>query len=196
MSSLSGINHVTLARRIVELPVPEHDGRHALIEIGGSATLHPFELPRIQPPLPQPMFARGRTDHFALNAPDADTFEALRSRLLERGATDGEVTDFGVMRVLTFTDPDGHTVELAHWVGGADPASLDMSQASDDALTQATAASSHTPRGLSPLRGQAGTLTHGRTLPPAPGITSVSCAPRLSGHGDAQRPASHDIPDQ
>lgn len=151
LSNLSGINHVTFltadmdrlaafyedvfgARRIVELPVPEHDGRHALIEIGGGATLHPFELPRIGPPQPQPMFARGRTDHFALNAPDVETFEALRSRLLERGVTDGEVTDFGVVRVLTFTDPDGHTVELAHWVGGADPASLDMSQASDDEL--------------------------------------------------------------
>lgn len=151
MSSLSGINHVTFltadmdrlaafyedvfgARRIMELPVPKHNGRHALIEIGRGATLHPFELPRIEPPQPQPMFARGRTDHFALNAPDAETFESLRSRLLERGVTDGEMTDFGVLRVLTFTDPDGHTVELAHWVGGADPASLDMSQASDDDL--------------------------------------------------------------
>jgi catechol 2,3-dioxygenase-like lactoylglutathione lyase family enzyme len=56
VSELSGINHVTFltagmdrlaafyeevfgARRIVELPVPEHDGRHALIEIGAGATL-------------------------------------------------------------------------------------------------------------------------------------------------------------
>ena len=152
MSNLTGINHVTFltadmdrlaafyedmfqARRVLELPVPEHDGRHALIEIGDGAALHAFELPRIAPPQSQRMFARGRIDHFALNAPDVETFEALRSRLLERGVTDGEVTDFGVLRVLTFTDPDGHTVELAHWVGGADPASLDMSQASDDALT-------------------------------------------------------------
>jgi catechol 2,3-dioxygenase-like lactoylglutathione lyase family enzyme len=151
MSDLSGINHVTFltadmdrlaafyesvfgARRIVELPIPE-GGRHALIDVGAGATLHPFELP-IEPPSPQPMFARGRVDHFALNATDVDAFEVLRSRLVEYGATDGEVTDFGVMRVLTFTDPDGHTVELAHWVGGNDPAALDMSQASDEALTR------------------------------------------------------------
>jgi hypothetical protein len=58
----------------------------------------------------------------------------LRSRLVERGVSDGEVADVGVMRVLTFTDPDGHTVELAHWVGGSYPSSLDMSRASDDEL--------------------------------------------------------------
>ena len=151
MGDLSGINHVTFltadmdrlaafyedvfgARRIVELPVPEHDGRHALIEIGGGATLHPFELPRIEPPSPQPMFSRGRIDHFALNVADAETFERLRGQLVERGVSDGEVTDFGVMRVLTFTDPDGHKLELAHWVGGNDPEALDMSRASDDQL--------------------------------------------------------------
>jgi catechol 2,3-dioxygenase-like lactoylglutathione lyase family enzyme len=62
MSDLSGINHVTFltadldrlaafyadvfgARKIVELPVPEHDGRHALIEVGAGATLHPYRVP-------------------------------------------------------------------------------------------------------------------------------------------------------
>jgi hypothetical protein len=82
------------------------------------------------------MFSRGRIDHFALNVASSEAFESLRSRLVERGASDGEVTDFGVLRVLTFTDPDGHTAELGHWVGGNDPSSLDMSRASDDALTQ------------------------------------------------------------
>jgi hypothetical protein len=38
------------------------------------------------------------------------------------------------MRVLTFTDPDGHKLELAHWVGGNDPEAIDMSRASDDQL--------------------------------------------------------------
>ena len=61
MSNLTGINHVTFltadmdrlaafyedmfqARRVLELPVPEHDGRHALIEIGDGAALHALEL--------------------------------------------------------------------------------------------------------------------------------------------------------
>ena len=70
------------------------------------------------------MFQRGRIDHFALNVADAETFERLRSDRVERGASDGIVTDFGIMRVLSFTDPDGHTVELAHWVGGEDPSQI------------------------------------------------------------------------
>lgn len=78
------------------------------------------------------MFERGRIDHFALNVHDAETFEQLRTNLLARGSTDGTVTDFGVMRVLTFTDPDGHAVELAHWVGGRGPSEVDASTASDE----------------------------------------------------------------
>jgi hypothetical protein len=36
--------------------------------------------------------------------------------------------------VVTFDDPDGHSVELAHWVWVADPADLDMSGATDDEI--------------------------------------------------------------
>ena len=46
------------------------------------------------------MFQRGRIDHFALNVADAETFARLRHELVGRGLTDGEVTDFGVLRVL------------------------------------------------------------------------------------------------
>jgi catechol 2,3-dioxygenase-like lactoylglutathione lyase family enzyme len=138
------------ARKVVDLPVPEPEGpgRHALIAVGSGACLHAFELFRVEPPPARPMFQRGRVDHFALNAPDADTFERLREKLVARGATDGGVTDFGVMRVLTFTDPDGHSVELAHWVGGADPAQIDMSKATDDELVarRAPSASANEPR--------------------------------------------------
>ena len=153
MPSLAGINHVTLltsdldrlvcfygevfgARKLVELPVPEPDGpgRHALIAIGAGAALHAFELSRTQPPRAQPMFGRGRIDHFALQAADPEMFERLRAVLIARSVTDGSVTDFGVVRVLTFTDPDGHAVELAHWIGATDPMEVDMTRASDDRL--------------------------------------------------------------
>ena len=159
MSSLAGVNHITFltsdldrlvgfyrevfgARKLVELPVPEPEGpgRHALITVGGGATLHAFELSRTQPPPARPMFHRGRIDHFALNVGDADTFELLRDELLARGLTDGTVTDFGVMRVLTFVDPDGHSVELAHWVGANDPAELDMARATDEEIIARRAA--------------------------------------------------------
>jgi catechol 2,3-dioxygenase-like lactoylglutathione lyase family enzyme len=144
MGSLAGVNHITIltsdldrlvsfyqdvfgARKLMELPVPEREGpgRHALITLGGDATLHAFELSRTPPPPASPMFQRGRIDHFALNAADADTFAQRRDELLARERTDGEVTDFGVLRVLPFTDPDGHSVELAHWVGATAPEKLE-----------------------------------------------------------------------
>jgi catechol 2,3-dioxygenase-like lactoylglutathione lyase family enzyme len=153
MSSLAGINHITVltgdldrpapfyeelfgARKLDELPLPEPDGpgRHALIGIGGRAVIHAFELQRIDLPAAPPMFDRGRLDHFALQAPDTETFEPLRAKLLARGASDGAVTDLGIVRELTFNDPDEHTVELAHWAEGADPGELDISRANDDEL--------------------------------------------------------------
>jgi len=162
MSSLAGVNHITVltgdldrlaafyeevfaAPKLVELPVPEPDGpgRHALIGIGGGAMLHLFELGRVALPPARSMFDRGRIDHFALQVSDAATLARLRAELLTRGASDGTVTDFGIVRVLTFTDPDGHSVELAHWVGDPDGGELDMSRANDDQLIhrRATAAS-------------------------------------------------------
>lgn len=87
------------------------------------------------------MFQRGRIDHFALNVADAETFERLRSDLIQRGASDGTVTDFGVIRVLSFTDPDGHTLELAHWAGGEDPSQIDAGKATDAERTTQRAAS-------------------------------------------------------
>ena len=158
MGCLAGANHITFITRdmdrlakfyeevfdahmVLELPVPDLNGRHALIDIGGGMVLHPFEIPGSNQPGPgQPMFGRGRVDHFALQVPDADTFEDLRERLVSRGLSDGTVTDFGVMRVLSFVDPDGLDVEIAHWVGGGGPAEVDMSRATDEALFRRRAA--------------------------------------------------------
>jgi catechol 2,3-dioxygenase-like lactoylglutathione lyase family enzyme len=157
---LRGVNHIAFltsdlerlsrfyeelfgARTLVELPIPEPEGpgRHALISIGCGATLHAFEFAKIPTPPERPTFQRGRIDHFALNLADMETFERLRLALVERGASDGVVTDFGIMRVLSFTDPDGHTLELAHWVGGEDPTQLDATQATDAERTAQRAAS-------------------------------------------------------
>ncbi|MBV9049366.1 MAG: VOC family protein [Solirubrobacterales bacterium] len=164
MSRLSGVNHITLlthdldrlaafyeevfgARRLVELTVREPDGpgRHALIGIGGGAALHAFQLTRAAVPPARAIFERGRIDHFALNVNELETFERLRSELLARGVSHGRVTDFGIVRVLTFADPDGHAVELAHWVGGHDPVHLDMSRASDAELIARRPARDRTP---------------------------------------------------
>ena len=58
------------------------------------------------------IFERGRLDHLALNVADHDEFERLRQRLVDAGASTGEVTDFGALLSITFEDPDGHVCEL------------------------------------------------------------------------------------
>jgi hypothetical protein len=53
------------------------------------------------------LFGRGRIDHLGLRAKDLKSFEEIRSRLMERGAADAFVTDFGQELSLFFRDPDG-----------------------------------------------------------------------------------------
>lgn len=87
--------------------------RHALIDLGAGAYLHPFEMPDRPHATGSPtMFARGHLDHFALAVTDDDTFDHLRHRLVERGATDGTLTDFGPVKSVMFEDPDGHHGEI------------------------------------------------------------------------------------
>lgn len=59
------------------------------------------------------MFGRGHIDHFGLDVADAKIFEELRRRLVEAGATDGTVTDFGITRNVWFEDPDGMGCETS-----------------------------------------------------------------------------------
>jgi catechol 2,3-dioxygenase-like lactoylglutathione lyase family enzyme len=151
MEELGGINHVTFvtqdldrlvafyeeafgAHKLLELPIPYLKGRHAFVDVGGGSVLHPFEIPGQEQPSPDlPMFARGRVDHFALQVPRG-SLDRLGDRLVGMGVSTGEITDFGVVRVLSFKDPDGLHVELGEWVGGDNPADLDMSSASDQQL--------------------------------------------------------------
>ena len=59
-----------------------------------------------------PMFGRGRIDHLALQAASLDAFTEIRRRLIECGATDGFVTDFGPVLSVFFRDPDGLECEV------------------------------------------------------------------------------------
>lgn len=65
-----------------------------------------------------PIFGRGRLDHFAFRAVSLDQFEQIRSELIERGCTDGFVTDFGQVLSVFFRDPEG--LELEVCVGNPD----------------------------------------------------------------------------
>src|SRR5688572_22359850 len=111
MTLLTGIHHVAtltadLDRLIAfyrdvfdaDVPMDMTEGglRHALIDLGGGACLHPFEIEgnRHGPASPA-TFDRGHMDHLALHVADEATLELLRERLVAAGATDGTLTDFG-----------------------------------------------------------------------------------------------------
>ncbi|MGR3362828.1 MAG: VOC family protein [Maritimibacter harenae] len=93
--------------------------RHALIDLGGGFSLHPFEMsePTGHEAGSTRMGARGHIDHFALKVPDEATLQSVRRRLFDAGASDGIITDFGAVRLITFEDPDGMEGEVAVWTG-------------------------------------------------------------------------------
>jgi catechol 2,3-dioxygenase-like lactoylglutathione lyase family enzyme len=99
----------------VTVDLSEEGLRHAFIAVGPHTVLHPFQVPGVMPPGEQPMFARGRLDHFALRAASEQAFREIRRRLLSEGASDGSVTDMGSLLLLSFTDPDAGRHELV-WV--------------------------------------------------------------------------------
>ena len=121
---LSGINHVgTLTSdtdrlcdfyrevfdAVVEGELREHDGvRLTFLAVGAGVQLNVFEIEGNSEAQRQtPMFGRGRIDHFGLQAASIEAFDTVRGRLVERGASDGFVTDFGPSLSLFFRDPDG-----------------------------------------------------------------------------------------
>lgn len=129
---ITGVNHIAVLtedldrfvafyRDVFELEVVFEEAtpafRHAILRTGPTSWLHPAEV-RGNPhaaAVPE-MFARGHLDHLALAAQDADGFGRARDRLIERGATAGDLEDLGAFHAIWFTDPDGMRVELVHIV--------------------------------------------------------------------------------
>ncbi|MBC2642605.1 MULTISPECIES: VOC family protein [unclassified Rhodococcus (in: high G+C Gram-positive bacteria)] len=54
-----------------------------------------------------PMWGRGRIDHVGLQAASREAFTAIRQRLIDAGASDGTINDFGTVQSIFFRDPDG-----------------------------------------------------------------------------------------
>ncbi|WP_170603423.1 VOC family protein [Ruegeria arenilitoris] len=135
MTLSNGCNHVTIVTKDVDrfiefyttifeaevrLDLDEGMLRHALIDMGCDFCLHPFQVnwqSEHEEGLSE-IFARGHVDHFALNISDESSFDLLRKRLVECGASEGRVRDFGIVQVLSFQDPDGMECELALWKEG------------------------------------------------------------------------------
>jgi catechol 2,3-dioxygenase-like lactoylglutathione lyase family enzyme len=132
---LAGINHIGMltsdTERLVAFygevfgatvdGVMEEPGelRLTLVKIGEDAELNVFEIPgNTEAERQVPMFGRGRLDHIGFQAASLEAFDEIRDKLIERGATDGFVTDFGHVLSLFFRDPDGLEAEVC--VGNPD----------------------------------------------------------------------------
>jgi catechol 2,3-dioxygenase-like lactoylglutathione lyase family enzyme len=99
-------------RARVTVDLKEEGLRHAFIEVGPHTVLHPLEIPDLTPPGSQPIFQRGRLDHFGLNAASEEAFRELRRRVVAEGAGDGVVTDMGSLLSFSFIDSDGGQHEV------------------------------------------------------------------------------------
>jgi catechol 2,3-dioxygenase-like lactoylglutathione lyase family enzyme len=89
------------------------DLKLTIVQVGPTEELNVFQLPgNTEHQRQVPMFGRGRLDHLALQAASLDAFDTIRDRLVERGASDGFVTDFGPVLSLFFRDPDGLEAEV------------------------------------------------------------------------------------
>jgi catechol 2,3-dioxygenase-like lactoylglutathione lyase family enzyme len=123
---LNGINHIALISQDIDRlrefyaevfeaevgPTRPHgekgDETMTMIRIGPHTELNVVTIEGSPEPNRQtPMWGRGRLDHFGLEAASDESFETIRRRLMERGASDGKVNDFGAVRSLFFRDPDG-----------------------------------------------------------------------------------------
>jgi catechol 2,3-dioxygenase-like lactoylglutathione lyase family enzyme len=121
---LDGVNHVAILtadsdrlhafyREVFDATVSrdaeEGEGmRLSFIDIGAGRELNVFEITgNAEAGRQTPMFGRGRIDHIGLQAASRGAFDAIRDRLVARGASDGFVTDFGPVLSLFFRDPDG-----------------------------------------------------------------------------------------
>jgi catechol 2,3-dioxygenase-like lactoylglutathione lyase family enzyme len=121
---LDGVNHVAILtsdtdrlhafyREVFDATVsqdaPAGDGmRLSMVHVGPSTELNVFEITgNTEAERQTPMFGRGRIDHMGLQAASLEAFDVIRDRLMERGAADGFVTDFGPILSLFFVGPDG-----------------------------------------------------------------------------------------
>jgi catechol 2,3-dioxygenase-like lactoylglutathione lyase family enzyme len=79
-----------------------------VIDIGPATQLNIFVIDgNAEADRQTPMWGRGRIDHIGLAAASHEAFAVIRNRLVESGASDGTVNDFGGAFSIFFRDPDG-----------------------------------------------------------------------------------------
>ena len=135
---LDGINHVAIItddtdrfirfyEDVFDATVSSREnigpGTLTLVDIGPRTELNVFELNGDGAPevARGSMFSHGPIDHMGLQAADRDAFVEIRRRLIEKGASDGFVTDFGRAHSVFFRDPDGLEGEVLLWLSDDAP---------------------------------------------------------------------------
>jgi hypothetical protein len=121
---LSGVNHIAwISKDVGRLgrfyeqvfgavigPTRSHGPGETMtvIDIGPSTQLNIFVIDgNAEADRQTPMWGRGRIDHIGLAAASPEAFEAIRGQLIDSGASDGTVNDFGGALSIFFRDPDG-----------------------------------------------------------------------------------------
>ena len=134
---LKGINHIAVLTndtdrltafyeevfdaRIRSMPDMPPGMRLTFIDLAPEVELNVFQIDgNTQADVQEPDFERGRLDHFGLLADSHESFLEIRRRLIERGAADEFVTDFGPVHSMFFRDPDGLAGEVCWAVPDAD----------------------------------------------------------------------------
>lgn len=128
MTMLTGVNHVAVLTADLDRFVNFYTDvfnldvvftettpafRHAILRAGPHSWVHPVQVTGNTHGDARPtMFDRGHLDHVALGADSPESFQHLRRRLVDRGASDGTVEDLGAFHSLWFQDPDGMQAEL------------------------------------------------------------------------------------
>ncbi len=127
----SGISHVAVVTRdldafrafyedtigletMIVLGAGSEHARQATVVAGG-VLLHVFEVPGYDPAaggVGPTMFERGRLDHLGFTVVDEAALQAMRDRLLEVGATSGDIRRLGPMLSVRFRDPEGFEGEV------------------------------------------------------------------------------------
>ena len=121
---LDGVNHIAWISRDVDRlgrfyqrvfdavvgPTRPHGPGETMtvIDIGPATQLNVFVIDgNTEADRQTPMWGRGRIDHVGLAAASPEAFEVIRGRLIDTGASDGTVSDFGGALSIFFRDPDG-----------------------------------------------------------------------------------------
>jgi len=122
---LNGVNHIAwISKDVARLgafyatvfdavvgPTRDHGPGETMtaIDVGPSTQLNVFVIDgNTEADRQTPMWGRGRIDHIGFAAASEEAFETIRGRLVESGASDGTVNNFGpVVRSVFFRDPDG-----------------------------------------------------------------------------------------